>query len=427
MQENVPFATNGTTIVHLAQALPFNFTSMQQSTRTAGYLTAMLTPGFSNITNSYSIRTPINITYTTCGESCIVQLLVSIDDKVDGEYIADITQGFGFDVNCTRSESNLDFGREPNVNGSFSAKNTDAFTSDVVLRYDRNASSSQFINSRVELFTSITPDGKILQNNTCDMYAALVRYDVNLADGTARLQSNNYRDDRVINRMYVENTTASDVAKLIIASPQFSPQLVAGFQVAAQNMFQSTATYNFGGAVSSWNFAGSLANRYLAGSFSQTDLSAPTITWSDFMEDMISAVRELGFRAAVQEAINNSTAPGTAQSVAFTGTEVRTLYAIRKVYMIIAALLGVTSGMIVAITLRGWWLLGSTVSMSPLEVANAFDAPLMRHLDDNADVHDILADSRNTNVRYGGSADTSGFAENHAQIGPMRRIFVGMN
>ena len=84
VQENVPFSTHGTTSLHLAQSLPSDYTAVQQNSRTASYLTAMLEPVFSEITNEYSTRSPINSTYTTCGESCSVQGMVSIEtiDKV---------------------------------------------------------------------------------------------------------------------------------------------------------------------------------------------------------------------------------------------------------------------------------------------------------------------------------------------------------
>lgn len=164
----------------------------------------MLTPDFSNITNAYSIRAPINTTYTECGERCFVQIPVSKISKLRTAEAANTNKGFGFDVNCTKVESDLDFGTTPDANGSLTAKETDAFTSNVILGYDITGSGNQgYTNARIQLFTSTTPDGKILRNNTCHMYASLVAYDVQLAEGEATLRSSDYRTDRVISRMFV--------------------------------------------------------------------------------------------------------------------------------------------------------------------------------------------------------------------------------
>lgn len=141
------------------------------------------------------------------------------------------------------------------------------------------------------------------------------------------------------------------------------------------------------------------------------------------MEDMISAVREIGFRTAVAEAASDSTAANSTQSVSFTGTDVRTLYGVRKAYMVVAALLGIISGLVVAVTLRGWWLLGRSVSMSPLELANAFDAPLMRQMSDNADIDNLLDGVQRMQVIYGDQATVPGISTDSPSTSSSRRIF----
>jgi hypothetical protein len=52
-------------------------------------------------------------------------------------------------------------------------------------------------------------------------------------------------------------------------------------------------------------------------------------------------------------------------------------------------------------TYWGWWRLGRPVSMSPLEIAKAFDAPLMQQADPNGSVTDHLRSVGDTRVRYG--------------------------
>lgn len=54
-------------------------------------------------------------------------------------------------------------------------------------------------------------------------------------------------------------------------------------------------------------------------------------------------------------------------------------------------------------TFDGWWHLGRTVSMSPIETAKAFDAPLLRQADPNGTADDIAVHFRSVNVQYGAS------------------------
>lgn len=52
-------------------------------------------------------------------------------------------------------------------------------------------------------------------------------------------------------------------------------------------------------------------------------------------------------------------------------------------------------------TYGSWWHLGRIVSMSPIETAKAFDAPLLRQADPNGTGHDIAVQYRSTYVQYG--------------------------
>jgi len=49
----------------------------------------------------------------------------------------------------------------------------------------------------------------------------------------------------------------------------------------------------------------------------------------------------------------------------------------------------------------GYWFLGRTVSLSPLEIARAFDAPVCEGLDGNASAGDVDIGRGGRVVRYG--------------------------
>jgi hypothetical protein len=50
--------------------------------------------------------------------------------------------------------------------------------------------------------------------------------------------------------------------------------------------------------------------------------------------------------------------------------------------------------------LWGWWELGRSVSLSPLETAKAFGAPMMQHVGRNSTVEEILKKTRGMKVKY---------------------------
>ena len=55
----------------------------------------------------------------------------------------------------------------------------------------------------------------------------------------------------------------------------------------------------------------------------------------------------------------------------------------------------------------GFWRLGRKVSLSPIEILTAFDAPLTREADGNADVRTLLRQIGNQPVAYGEAVSTN--------------------
>lgn len=71
-------------------------------------------------------------------------------------------------------------------------------------------------------------------------------------------------------------------------------------------------------------------------------------------------------------------------------------------YYLAGALIVTFLGVVVVLpTFYGFWELGREVSMSPLEIANAFEAPLLRKTDSNMTAEEIVECSGNMVVQYG--------------------------
>lgn len=80
----------------------------------------------------------------------------------------------------------------------------------------------------------------------------------------------------------------------------------------------------------------------------------------------------------------------------------RVVYRAKKQYLWPAFVLTLVTNLLVIIPLWGWWSLGRDVSLSPIETARAFAAPLLANsTDPNAPVEDLLKQAGNIRISYG--------------------------
>ncbi|KAH8632793.1 hypothetical protein IG631_11427 [Alternaria alternata] len=154
---------------------------------------------------------------------------------------------------------------------------------------------------------------------------------------------------------------------------------IGGFQYAMSYLFASSVVFNFGGAVSSNVFEGSLANEMVR-------IVNSEITCQDPMDRMLDALREITFRTAVIAGKNADTRNITNadQQMEYQGYELQSIYITDWKFMAIAALLSFSSIIAVGATFYGWWELGRPFSMGPLELASAFEAPLLKAAGEDA-------------------------------------------
>lgn len=165
-----------------------------------------------------------------------------------------------------------------------------------------------------------------------------------------------------------------------------SDSTIGGFEYAASYLFTSSATFHFAGAISSTTFTGSLANEMVqSGSVSGGDF-----LFQDPMAIMLDAIREIAFRTSVHAAMNANITNITnaQQEIEYHGFAKHSIYVTDFRYMAAAVAVSIFSLFAVGLTLWGWWELGRRVSLSPLEIAKAFDAPLLTHAGSNLDLSD---------------------------------------
>lgn len=204
-----------------------------------------------------------------------------------------------------------------------------------------------------------------------------------------------------------------------------NPSTIGGFQFAAASLFTSTVVFNFGGAVSDAVFTGALASQMVRGN------SAWNLTNQDPMDTMLDAMREVTFRTSVRAGEDIANVTDAKQEVEYHGSATHSVYVTDYRYMIAAAVLSIASVLAIAQTFYGWWELGRTVSLSPIEIAKAFNAPLLSQVGSNFDLSNNrrLGPMAATRVQYGEKIDEHGYATGYAGGGMephVRRLVMGL-
>lgn len=110
------------------------------------------------------------------------------------------------------------------------------------------------------------------------------------------------------------------------------------------------------------------------------------------------------FRTAVATANSSDT-----QSVVAQASGSHTVYKTSYVFLALATLASGLAILSVLLTFNGFWRLGRKVSMSPLETAKAFDAPIMKEADSSAPAKALLNQVGGKPVKYGLVNDGAGF------------------
>ncbi|CAN9439830.1 unnamed protein product [Alternaria alternata] len=213
-----------------------------------------------------------------------------------------------------------------------------------------------------------------LRSHICLLTGSITEYHFELSSNSAQL-STKRSDDK-----FIEAITLDDLCR------QGTGSTVGGFQYAASYLFGSSVNYRWGGTRFSAVFTGSLANQVVK----IDNMGTGQATVQDPMDQMLDALREITFRTAVHAGKDTSThnVTNAVQSVEYRGYQLQSIYITDPKYMVAAAILSVLSIIAVGATFYRWWELGRPFSMGPLELASAFEAPLLRAASEDAGLDD---------------------------------------
>jgi hypothetical protein len=198
---------------------------------------------------------------------------------------------------------------------------------------------------------------------------------------------------------------------------------IGGLWLALKDNYETSATVSSlgtGQVVIKTN--STAASVYVRGR-NTSSLTTNDVYWADPTNDMISMLQELTFHAAVstKEVTDPYTfevtypwgfdASVTSPNLTATNRTVQqqanvsmtfdeTVYIVRYGWLTAAFTLVALACLSILPTYWGWWLLGPPVSLSPLEIAKAFDAPLLRGVDANGTSKELARAIGDVRVRY---------------------------
>lgn len=392
---------------HSAPAIPTGYAG-----RTTGRTSSpsFMNPNFTEIVQAYTAGDPINAVYDGCEGTCFTKV-----------------KGYGFGVSCNISYVPYDLApimkngsvqlRDPFDVYSVTANQIQIYGhGDNVESYEGSTYKPNYallLNATLMANVTQAMNGSLFQN-LCALRAGLVEYSVQISNRTVALQSSSWTNDT-----FLEDHGFA-------ALPGNSYSNIAGFILAARGIYEGSATMQFGGGVG-WilNLKGASANRYFQRTPGSNYFNVDSnMTWRNPMEDMINSMREIAFRTALQIAADNSSFVGARQTVPFQEELPKTIYITNFDFLIAAVVVSLVGVISVIPTYWKFWELGRPMTLSPVEIAKAFSAPMLANVQVNRHAYDMLDEVGNTKVRYGDAGPASMGMASGNDVG-VRKLEIG--
>jgi hypothetical protein len=342
-----------------------SFSTDQFSQPTGYYMTrsygiSTLATNFSRVLLGYTNRDPIEIDLSGCKGSC------------EGALI-----GAGFDVSCTRGVRDYAIDRTDSVGKTWRLGSID-------IGFHGHAPTTLRLDTTYK--GSADAEGQLTVTN-CTLDSALVQYPFSYLNGTITLRGSITSIDEIVNR----------TEKLFYLDPETAglgvwPSKLGGFSFALYEQFASSVQLYDTGILA---LQGDGPMRYTYMTSSESVFGTPYMTWSDPTAPILETIRELAFRTALSFSDSSSQ-----QTIHGSQRRTTTRYAASKHFLTASLAITFASTAAVMFLFYGFWCLGRPVTMSPLETANAFQAPAMYAAERFKNAHDLAYHLQDVVVKY---------------------------
>jgi hypothetical protein len=232
-----------------------------------------------------------------------------------------------------------------------------------------------------------------LSVDTCKIEAGVVEYPVTIQNSTVTLNRDELQDMTVVSTY----TSAGDLPTAPMgagAGPLAGLNNFFGFYLYA-NVTEVLDTYLKRSTYSGPSMIADLFFDPEASSYDNHTFATCGLKWSSPTEYVLDSMHDFMFRAALRE--GNGTETQT-----FTARRTSPALLFHSEYRYLAAALAVLLLALLAVLflLWGWWELGRPVSLSPLELAMAFEAPMMQRACRSSVIEGILKEVGEMRVKY---------------------------
>lgn len=345
---------------------------------------------FSEVVLNYTKRTPISVGFQGCQGRC------------DGT-----VRALGISSSCASEDNPIDLSLVF-VTSSDGILPPAAYVNQTYFAINFTASpwNSQVPVPVVNVTTSVlnfVNNKTVLSVTKCSLRLAIVDYPITVLNGTTTL------------RISDTNNTASTFASYYSNSniTEDSAAYIGALGVALSGLFASSATRWYSNTSQSWDSStiGLTPNFYLDPTTIGMVLSNPTT-------DILRAADELTFRAAIKAMIDweywatqrtpylnefytyyDPKEENKNKTLQVSQVLQQNIFISSFTYLYAALVVMLLSLICTSSTIYGWWELGRVVSLSPIETAHAFNAPVLRGESSSAEA--LVKELGDTRIRYG--------------------------
>jgi len=388
--------------INIAPEIPFQYTGILQGQDT---VPSFFTEEFAPIVADYYNLAHVPAINTGCQGNCTAWV-----------------PGAGFTIDCSRNETTFNASvlsnqqQSEHLNRTVNVPAVNVFESTIA--WDKWTPKNLSIN--VQYAPDSGCEGSLVVRN-CTLALATVKYKV-LVNGIGGFISlfpdSSMSDDEMMNN-YGEHWPLVEVVT-------GSRSTLGGFYLALSSRFSSWINLGFDTTLPwplyhEYSTFGSLANQFVSGHISFLDIAHCPLGFRDPMDYLISNARELMFRTAIASANASQI-----QYVEARESRLMPVYESNFRYLVLSSVLTTVAILFIIPTIWGYWRLGRAVSMNPIEIAKAFNAPLLRNEDPNQEVGQLIKEVGHRDVRYGAVSpgDIMGEQEAGRGDGPRFRVQV---
>ncbi|KAF1833723.1 hypothetical protein BDW02DRAFT_569704 [Decorospora gaudefroyi] len=394
----------------IAEVFPDGYTG--ETAGHGGETPSSLSASFSDIMKQYTTRQPINISSSGCVGTC-----------------KGIVYGAGYDVTCSKDTTDpyhislnmSEYGGRA-IGFSF-------FWSNFTYMEERLVPNT---TTAVMNFTAVfkgesTCTGE-LNRTHCVLHPATIGYPIVMTNNTIDLDPDGSW----------ETDQAYDLHPPWLQTYR-GPTTHGGMYLYANELYKSHMDTRWDG-IAGWHgwTTGTTGYRYMVnlGNINNSSMIGGCVMqFVDPTSDILSTVREIAFRTALyipgdaavtatrsltdtdtdtegvrlgrfgaygEPSMNASLRESTyRRAVTIQQTRVEIVFKSQYQYLAIAVSITLAATCCVLVVLAGWWRLGREVSLSPVEIARAFNAELLADSQPNADADALLKSCGSKAVRYG--------------------------